>query len=385
MHILIIPSQHFLTEKYPLGGIFQSHQASALYNAGHQIGVVSSAVITPRHLLRNYSYPKFEYRQGYPVYRHYVRKIYPERWVKPNQGVPCHQHFGLELYEDYKKRFGKPDVVHAHGFNYAGFIAQAIKAKDNVPYIITEHSSVFLTGGLAPDWNALIRASMKNASSVTAVSNMLSKALEKQFRLDSVKVLPNLVEPALMNSPLSNRRGSTFVFLNIAYLDRNKNQTMLIEAFSRHFRGKQVHLRIGGSGALERRLKKLAEKLGVKDQVFFLGFLDRPSVIREMQAANCFVLSSFRETFGVVLIESIASGTPVIATRCGGANNIITNKNGLLVEPGNALELGEAMVKMMGTAAQYHPERLRQECMARFGEAAFIQNATQLYTEAMRL
>ena len=87
----------------------------------------------------------------------------------------------------------------------------------------------------------------------------------------------------------------------------------------------------------------------------------------------------------MVLIEALASGTPIIATRCGGADNIVTDENGLLVEPGNSIELGEAMVKMIRTVTQYNPECLRQECMVRFGEAAFIQNVTQLYADAMRL
>ena len=384
MHILIIPSEHFVTLNYPLGGIFQFHQAAALHDAGHQVGVISSGVITSRFMLKSYHYPEFEQIQGYPVYRSYVRKLQLQRWVKPSKGIAFSQKQGLELYERYKNRFGKPDVVHAHNIKYAGFVAQEIKAKDDVPYVITEHSSEFMRTAITSDFGALIQSSTQHASSVTAVSHALAEALEQQVGIQEIGVLPNIIDSTLLNAPLLKYRNSDFVFLNIASLDTNKNQAMLIEAFACHFRGKQVCLRIAGLGPLEGHLKKLAETLGIKEQVDFLGFLDRASVVREMQAADCFVLSSFKETFGVVLIEALASGTPLIATRCGGADNIVTDKNGVLVDPGDVVALSGAMTKMLETSTNYHPKSLRQECKFRFGEATFTQHVNQLYTQAMR-
>ena len=58
MHILIIPSEHFVTQIQPLGGIFQYHQANALSNDKHQIGVLSVGYITPRYLVSKYIYKK---------------------------------------------------------------------------------------------------------------------------------------------------------------------------------------------------------------------------------------------------------------------------------------------------------------------------------------
>lgn len=384
MHVLIIPSEHFITPRCPLGGIFQFQQANALHDAGYQVGVIAPGVITPRFLFRRYDYTDYEAVNGYPVYRRYVRNLYPQRWGRPDSSIPFYQSLGHDLYQTYKKRFGKPDVIHAHNVQFAGFVAQAIHDLDTVPYIITEHSSTFRTKAVQREWASPMKKTIQHASVMTAVSRALANAIEKQIGVQDIDLLPNIVDSALIDGPLKkhNLSSTDFVFLNIASLDDNKNQSSLIEAFALHFKGKRVRLRIGGTGPLSSHLKKLARRLGVETQVAFIGYLERRYVLREMQAANCFVLSSRFETFGVVLIEALASGTPVIATTCGGPEDIVNDKNGILVAPGDVVALGGAMVQMAQNRGRYQAEALREECRTRFGEETFVANAARFYAEA---
>lgn len=384
MHVLIVPSEHFVTSGYPVGGIFQFQQANALHNAGYRVGVIAPGVITSRFLFKRYDYPDFEAANGYPVYRRYVRKLYPQRWERPAKSIPFYQNLGLDIYHAYKNRFGKPDVVHAHNAKYAGFIAQVIKEADDVPFIITEHSSTFRTTDVASEWIYPIKKAIQQATAKTAVSQALANAIVNQIGVRDVEVLPNIVDSIFLESEIINRdNDSGCIFLNIASLDVNKNQSALIEAFARHFKGGRCRLRIGGTGPLSGQLNELARRLGIEDQVTFLGFLDRQSVLREMQAADCFVLSSRQETFGVVLVEALAAGRPVIATRCGGPEDIVNEENGLLVAPGDIAALGAAMMQMAQTASQYQPEALREDCRIRFGEKAFVANASRFYVKAM--
>lgn len=387
MHILIIPSSHFLTPCYPLGGIFQFHQANALHDAGYQVGVIAAGVITTRFLLKRYEYPGFEIKNGYPVLRRYVRKLHPQRWVRPHRGISFYQKLGLELYMSYKKKFGVPDVIHAHNVYFAGFIAQVIREKFGVPYIITEHDGKFMMENIASGLVGPMRMSIQHASAMTAVSRALADAIKKQIGVCDIDVLPNIVDSVIIGSPFRNRydSDSNFVFLNIASMDANKDQSSLIEAFSSHFKGKQASLRIGGTGPLGGHLKKLAQRLGVENQVAFLGYLDRPSVMLEMQAADCFVLPSLYESFGVVLIESLACGTPVISTFCGGAEDIVNEKNGLLVATRDPAALGSAMVQMAQANSRYQADVLREECRTRFGKEAFVANVRRFYAKAMEL
>ena len=382
MHILIIPSDHFQTARAPLSGIFQLHQATALNAAGHQVGILSPGVISVRYFLRRYPYLKTELSHGYPIHRSYVRKLFPQRWISPQSGIAMYQDIGLALYQQYVARHGKPDLIHAHDIKYAGFVAQSIKALDNIPYIITEHSSVWLEESIS-HWITPAKAAVQNAAVMTAVSAVLGESIRKQLDIASFEVLPNLVDDHFMPDSLNKQRHSEFVFLNVASLDANKNQSLLIKAFAQHFRGKSVALHIGGTGPFERRLKRLAKKLGVSHQIVFLGYLNRTLLAHAMQKADCFVLSSFMETFGVVLIEALKCGIPVVATRCGGPNEIVTEKNGLLVDVDDVSDMGQAMVKMFERGACYSPEDLREDCMSRFGAKIFVERTLKLYERVM--
>ena len=385
MHILIIPSEHFVTQRYPLGGIFQLHQANALHAAGYQVGVLALGVITPRYLFRTYSYPDVDYAGGYPVFRHYTRRFFPQRWVRPNKSIRFYQKYGQELYSAYKKQFGKPDVVHVHNIQFAGFVAQKIKQLDNVPYIITEHNGNFRTNSVSSEWVSPLRDVVGAGSAMTAVSRALATSIEAHLGIIGIDVLPNLVDSAFVDSVLVPRRITPldFIFLNIASLDANKNQGAIIEAFATHFKGKSFKLRIAGDGPLKRYLQGEAERMGVSEQVVFLGYLDRQAVMKEMQSADCFVLASQQETFGVVLIESLACGTPIIATRCGGPDEIVHEQNGLLVPPSDAGALGAAMVTMSNSKGLYLPEVLRDDCRKRFGAGSFVGRLGYFYANAV--
>ena len=383
MHILISPSEHFVTPAQPLGGVFQLHQANALHDAGHQVGVIGSGVITTRFLFKRYPYPRYDIAHGYPVYRDYRRTLYPQRILAPERSASRDQRWGLRLYEKYRRKFGPPDVVHAHNVSNAGFIAQAIREAHGVPYVITEHNGQFMTAGMAPRRLDMIRRSIQGLPTMTAVSQALADAIRQKTGVGDIDVLPNVVDSAFLQSPLRSLGSeSEIVFLTAGSLDANKNQALLIEAFAARFKGKRCSLRIAGSGPSAPDLRRLAERLGVRDQVVFLGALNRPSMLREMQTARCFVLPSHRETFGVVLIEALASGTPIIATRCGGPQGIVTDENGLLVEPGDGPGLADAMEAMAQATDRYEPIRLREACRDRFGEDAFVRNALRLYQHA---
>jgi len=126
---------------------------------------------------------------------------------------------------------------------------------------------------------------------------------------------------------------SVTTFLSVGSLDKNKDHQLLISGFAAHFRGRQARLRIAGDGPLRRTLISQTARLGISHQVEFLGRMPREEVWREMARADCLVLTSRYETFGVVLIEALACGTPVVATKVGAAAEIVTAESGYLVNP----------------------------------------------------
>lgn len=382
-HVLIIPSEHCATVHYPLGAIFQLQQAAALHRAGYTVALVAGGVVTPRFLFRRYPYPAVECDRGFPVYRHYVRRFMPQRWQAAARTIPFYQELGLRLYREYTQRHGRPDVIHAHNFRYASFIADAIRDADGVQFVITEHSSEWFVPGVSGPLVELTRGVIARAAATTAVSRALADTIERTLSIEGIGVLPNIVEPDFFTAPLAERRSapSAPVFLSIGNLDANKNHASLIEAFAAHFAGTGAVLRIAGTGPLLRSHQQLAARLKVQRQVVFLGILSRQTVVAEMQAANCLVLPSRFETFGVVLTEAMATGLPVIATRSKGPEELVNETNGILVDRDDTAALGEAMLRMAGSATAYPAARLREETYARFGDEAFVRRAAALYAK----
>jgi glycosyltransferase involved in cell wall biosynthesis len=101
-----------------------------------------------------------------------------------------------------------------------------------------------------------------------------------------------------------------------------------------------------------------------------------------MWGANCLVLPSLLETFGVVLIEALATGLPVISTRSGGPEDIVTPEVGVLVEPGDVPGLANALGTMR-EAATHDPQALRAQAIRRYGYEAVGAQLREVYQRAL--
>ena len=103
-----------------------------------------------------------------------------------------------------------------------------------------------------------------------------------------------------------------------------------------------------------------------------------------MSICNAFVLASLHETFGVVYIEALASGKPVIGTYNGGAEDIINDNNGLLVNKNDIKALGDAMVYLSDNISSYDKEKIRKECVDRFSKDKIINEVINVYSTILR-
>jgi glycosyltransferase involved in cell wall biosynthesis len=129
---------------------------------------------------------------------------------------------------------------------------------------------------------------------------------------------------------------------------------------------------------------EIATGLGIESQVEFIGRLSRLGVMEEMQLADSFILSSNSETFGVVLIEALSQGLPVISTSCGGPIDIVSANNGLLVAPGDLQGLASAMQTMFEHAASFDRESIMRGCFNLYGQASIVSKYLDFYGNAIK-
>ena len=279
------------------------------------------------------------------------------------------------LLKNYIRVHGRPDIVHLHSFFY-GDLALWIKKKYNINYVVTEHSTAFARGLLSRRELDFANEVFKNSSHNIAVSSEFRHLLKRQLNIN-FDFIPNMVNTDFF-SLKANKSNSNFVFVNIAFLGKKKNQSMLIEAFYKAFSdNKKVKLIIVGDGEEYDRLNVLIKNLNLQPQVTLYGRANRNEIKDLLQSSNAFVLSSKVETFGVVIIEAMSCGLPVVSTKSGGPESIITNnKLGELVE-NSSDSLAKGMFTIFNST--YNKEYIRAYTIRNFSKEATCDKLIQIY------
>ncbi|MFL5382931.1 MAG: glycosyltransferase [Longimicrobiaceae bacterium] len=386
MHVLVLPSW-YPTALDPVNGIFFREQAQALAAAGARVGVAAPILrgvrTAGRGRVLDYRFQLSEEDDGG------VATLRAQGWSVPKLGAVNRRLWGAmarRLARRYAARHGRPDVVHAHSALAAGEPAAALARAWRVPCVITEHTSMYAEGRIEPRWLPHIHAAFAGAARVVAVSRALAADLAPHVGSTPVEVVPNLVDAGFFTLPPRPRGGAPYRFLTVALFDRVKGMDVLLRAFAGGFAGRDdVVLEIGGGGPLEPSLRALAAELGIAAQTRFLGILTRAQVREAMWRADAFVLSSHIETFGVVVIEAMATGLPVAATACGGPQDtVVPGETGLLVPPGDPPALAAAMRRLHAErdawAARAEPIRRRAESC--FSHPVVVGRLLEVYAAA---
>jgi len=277
---------------------------------------------------------------------------------------------------------GPISIIHAHVAYPAGWVAAKLSRERGLPYVITEHMAPFPFPGLVSRSGALnprLVEAYAGAAARLAVSRSLAAEMERNG-IANVEVVPNLVDESFF-SPAPREHVDPFVFISLGRLEPRKGFDDLIDAAAR-IEG-AFELRIGGKGPLEATLRDRVRELRLGDRVSFLGELSRNGVLANLRAADCFVLASRHESFGVVLAEALACGLPLIATRCGGPSEIVTPETGILVDVGRPDQLAVAMGSMMRHEGQFDPEMLHGHFLERFSRTAVVAELDAVYTRAL--
>lgn len=213
---------------------------------------------------------------------------------------------------------------------------------------------------------------------------------DRGFRAERIHVVPYGVDTERLRPNASERRSVRAelglsdqpLAAMVARLDEQKGHDVFLEALADVER---VHALIIGTGALADRLKANAAERGLADRVRFLGH--RPDVPRLLQAADVLVLSSHDEGLPYVVLEAMAVGLPVVATRVGGLEEAVEDgRTGLLVPPGSAVALASALRWILGAAdrARACGEAGRRRVVEAFQESDMVREVERVFRRMVR-
>lgn len=365
-------------------GTFYRDQAMALAAAGHQVTVLALRTVPWRIWLRHGIDCRVRIARENNM--DVLRLALPELPLGSYRWRRRLWLWGTAyLWRAARARGDQPDIIHAHCAIYAGMAAARLKQASGVPCVLTEHNSAYLTGQYNNRLQDKAARAMAACDARLCVSPALATVLAGRLGVSDWEYVPNVLGARFVElDPSSARCG--FRFLNLAAMHEAKQQILLLDAFAQSFPPQvdaDVELVIAGEGPQREALVQRARTLGILERVRFPGKLEPGQVPAFMQSGDCFLLSSRYETFGVVLIEALACGLPLIATRCGGPEAIVNEDNGQLVPVGDVVAMAAAMQQAYARRDDVDHEALARKAVAVYGPAAIAERLSTIYRRVL--
>ena len=374
MYVLFI-TMGYPTEKYKGHGIFEFDQAKALNNLGCK---VIYATIDVRSIRR---WRKWGYERkridGIEIYGINIPLGRVPKKILTQVSI-----WGLKfLYKKILREEGKPNILHAH-FTELGYIASTLKNQTNIPFVITEHSSLINKANIEKRLYKKASIAYKKADALIAVSPTLSQRIEDKFFIKPIYI-PNIVDTQIFKY-LPKVDNKKFNFVSIGNLIYSKRMDLTIEAFNKAFNNNNnATLTIFGEGSERVRLEEIISKYNLSKRVELKGMCSRSCIAKQLSKSDCFVLASQSETFGVAYIEALAMGIPVIATKCGGPEGFVNKDNGIMIDVNNENQLIEAIKYMYDNIGKYDRKSIAMETKERFSPKTVANKIIEVYKGAL--
>ncbi len=274
-----------------------------------------------------------------------------------------------------------PDIIHGN-IGYPGaFWAFLVSRIIRRPYVITEHTSRFTANFRSYLHKSLTLFSLRKAGAVISVSTHSAAEVARYINRQPV-VIPNIIDfekfPEV--SGISNR------IWQIGFIGNLNTNTKGLDILLRALAEIQFEFRlhIGGTGKLLEEYKSLAKELKIDHKSIFYEFVPHTQVHDFMKRLHFFVSASRFESFGMVMVEAMACGLPVVAAASGGPSDFINASNGILVQKENpsALRLGiETMIRNYNT---YDPGLIRSFALANYSAKNFIEKINKVYNSIIQ-
>ncbi len=302
--------------------------------------------------------------------------------------------FSILLLWNFYKRRHEYDLVHFHGASLPLIIClpllkllkKKVIAKVLASGLGTEAGSL---KGRYLILGSIMAYILKNADSFIAISQEIADGLKnEEVSTEKIRKITNFVDTVEFQPVNREKRNIIKKALSInenivinftGRIVKRKGVDILINAFVKN---KELLLPsiiiIVGTGPDGDKIRNMVSKLGIKNNVRFLGHNTENEVIRYYHASDIFVLPSYAEGMPNSLLEAMACGLPVIASKIGGVVDIIEDgKSGILVEPGDVLGLASAMVRLLKDAELR--QRLGAEARKRIVEGFSINRIADKY------
>ncbi|MDQ7096186.1 N-acetyl-alpha-D-glucosaminyl L-malate synthase BshA [Desulfosporosinus sp. PR] len=331
---------------YGGSGVVATELGYALGERGHEVHFISSSRPFRLHRYHEQLFFHEVADVSYPLF-----KTAPYTLLLANKIVEVANYVGL-------------DLIHAHyaiPHSISAYLAIQMMTKP-LPLVTTLHGTDVTLVGAFEEFYQLTRLALRVSDRITSVSRALALETEETFgRADQgIDVIPNFIDPKVY-FPLEGLPGrcrkyfapqGEKILAHISNFREVKRVVDVVNIFARVEKTIPCRLLLVGDGPEMSRVEREVLKLGLEGKVQFLG--KQESVVEILQMVDVFLLPSGQESFGLVALEAMACGVPVVASRVGGLPEVVQHgKTGYLADVGDVQGMSEAVLRLLSDKFLY--------------------------------
>ncbi len=284
----------------------------------------------------------------------------------------------------------KPDIIHAGHI----WILPYIASKYNIPLIITAHGTDLIGYKESKRFRLFAEEAATKAKAIITISKENSDLVMSCFQeaKDKITLIPNGYNSDVIYQEEVNKDE----FLKQFGINKHYDKIVSFAGKFTHFKGIDVLLKaakiyenddtltiLAGDGELFNEMNELAQTLNLKNIVFIKN---RPhEVLRKLYSiADVSLVPSRNEAFGLVVIEALACGTPVIGSNSGGIPDILTKETGILFEQENYQELASEVLNVLNGKVHFDRKYIAEDTLAKYSQDEFTESLVNIYDEAIK-
>lgn len=334
MKVLFI-SSWYPTKENPHYGIFVKEHARAIKTTTTDIRVLAVVVLRAKPYIK-VSHREYIDESGIKTFEIIIHSRFRDIIYHL---VPLQNRIAYKYYKNSIEAFFSPDIIHSNVIFPAGIIGDYFAKKLEKPHIITEHWSKIDGLLKKPYLSSLARNSYKRACRILPVSQFLKEnmlGLLPNLSSDRLKVISNVISSETFDYKEKKLHEVEINFCAVATWATkrkpDKKPELFIEALAavQKMTTKKIRLTMVGGGNRITELKNLCKQLDLTAD--FIGYQTKKQIAVVLQMTDFFVHASTIETFGVVIVEALMTGTPVICSKVGGLPELIDSSNGVLCQ-----------------------------------------------------